>query len=249
MVVINDSIISCILSCFSHVQLFATLWTVVHQIPLSMGFPRQEYWSGDCHALLQGIFLTQGSNPRLLCLLHWLVGSLSLGPPEILPSLIAYASSTLFLLSAQAVTWVPEWRDFNNHPGQEKRMLGPQSACVHLWNDAELHLLPSASRCTCLCSRDHCSPNNPPDDLFHAGHSGSCSLGWRSQVPSRPLAWVSSSPRSQGLSQFSVSVPMKPWQPLRLPLGQLSGHISDFAAATFSKRLAGFPGFALKGKS
>ena len=24
----------------------ATLWTVVHQAPLSMGFPRQEYWSG-----------------------------------------------------------------------------------------------------------------------------------------------------------------------------------------------------------
>ena len=26
--------------------LFATLWTVAHQAPLSMGFPRQEYWSG-----------------------------------------------------------------------------------------------------------------------------------------------------------------------------------------------------------
>ena len=24
----------------------ATLWTVAHQAPLSMGFPRQEYWSG-----------------------------------------------------------------------------------------------------------------------------------------------------------------------------------------------------------
>ena len=29
-----------------YVQLFATLWTVVHQAPLSMGFLRQEYWSG-----------------------------------------------------------------------------------------------------------------------------------------------------------------------------------------------------------
>ena len=29
----------------SHVQLFATPWTVAHQDPLSMGFPRQEYWS------------------------------------------------------------------------------------------------------------------------------------------------------------------------------------------------------------
>ena len=31
---------------FSHVQLFVTPWTVAHQDPLSMGFSRQEYWSG-----------------------------------------------------------------------------------------------------------------------------------------------------------------------------------------------------------
>ena len=31
---------------FSRVQLFATLWTVACQSPLSMGFSRQEYWSG-----------------------------------------------------------------------------------------------------------------------------------------------------------------------------------------------------------
>ena len=30
----------------SHVQLFETLWTVARQPPLSMGFSRQEYWSG-----------------------------------------------------------------------------------------------------------------------------------------------------------------------------------------------------------
>ena len=29
-----------------HVQLFATLWTVARQSPLSMGFSRQKYWSG-----------------------------------------------------------------------------------------------------------------------------------------------------------------------------------------------------------
>ena len=34
------------LSCFSHVQLFAVLWTVAQQSPLSKGFSRQEYWSG-----------------------------------------------------------------------------------------------------------------------------------------------------------------------------------------------------------
>ena len=36
----------CMLTCFSHVQLFATLWTVACQDPLSLGFSRQKYWSG-----------------------------------------------------------------------------------------------------------------------------------------------------------------------------------------------------------
>ena len=34
------------LSCFSHVRLFATLLTVARQAPLSLVFSRQEYWSG-----------------------------------------------------------------------------------------------------------------------------------------------------------------------------------------------------------
>ena len=34
------------LSCFSRVQLFATLWTIARQAPLSTGFSRHEYWSG-----------------------------------------------------------------------------------------------------------------------------------------------------------------------------------------------------------
>ena len=34
------------LSCFSCVRLFATLWTVACQAPRSMRFSRQEYWSG-----------------------------------------------------------------------------------------------------------------------------------------------------------------------------------------------------------
>ena len=36
---------ACMLSCFSHVQLFATPWTVARQAPLSRGFSRQEYGS------------------------------------------------------------------------------------------------------------------------------------------------------------------------------------------------------------
>ena len=58
----------CVLSRFSCIWLSATLWTIACQAPLSMEFSRQKYWSG-CHALLQGIFLTQGSSPGLLHLL------------------------------------------------------------------------------------------------------------------------------------------------------------------------------------
>ena len=35
-----------LLSHISHVRLFATPWTVAHQAPLSLGFSRQEHWSG-----------------------------------------------------------------------------------------------------------------------------------------------------------------------------------------------------------
>ena len=37
---------ACVLIRFSHVQLFATPWTVARQAPLYMGFSKQEYWSG-----------------------------------------------------------------------------------------------------------------------------------------------------------------------------------------------------------
>ena len=67
----------------SLVRFFATPWTVACQT-LSMESSRQEYWS-VCHFLLQGIFLTQGSN---LHLLHWQVGSL---PQSHLGSSIIYA--------------------------------------------------------------------------------------------------------------------------------------------------------------
>ena len=58
----------CVISCFGRVWLFAALWTVALQVPLSTGFSRQEWWSGF-PAFHRGIFLTQGLNSRLLRLL------------------------------------------------------------------------------------------------------------------------------------------------------------------------------------
>ena len=48
----------------SRVRLFATPWTVAHQAPLSMAFPRQEYWS--VHFLLQGGLPDPGIEPESL---------------------------------------------------------------------------------------------------------------------------------------------------------------------------------------
>ena len=68
-----------LLSCFSHVQLFATQWTTNCQAPLSIEFTRQEYWGGlPCPAPgdlpKPGIELTSFMSPALA------VGSLSLAP-------------------------------------------------------------------------------------------------------------------------------------------------------------------------
>ena len=71
----SDYVHMYMLSCFSCVQLFATLWTVAHHTPLSScpwDSPGKSPEMG-CYAHLQGIFPTQGSNLHLLCLLHWLL--------------------------------------------------------------------------------------------------------------------------------------------------------------------------------
>ena len=65
-----------VLSHLSSIQLFVMVWTIAHQAPLSMGFSRQEHWSGlpfpspedlpnpgiepasfTCPALVGGIFI------------------------------------------------------------------------------------------------------------------------------------------------------------------------------------------------
>ena len=55
---------------FSSVRLFATPWTITHQVPLTMGFSKQEYWSGlPCHSPDNlpnpGIELTDPAVPAL----------------------------------------------------------------------------------------------------------------------------------------------------------------------------------------
>ena len=52
---------------FSHVWLLATPWTAAHQAPPSLGFSRQEYWSG-CHFLFQCMKVKSESEVAESCL-------------------------------------------------------------------------------------------------------------------------------------------------------------------------------------
>ena len=61
-------------------QPFCNPMTLACQAPLSMGFSGKNTGMA-CHFFLQGIFLTQGSNPRSPCLLHRQAGSLPSDPP------------------------------------------------------------------------------------------------------------------------------------------------------------------------
>ena len=62
--------LACVLTHFSRAWLFATLWTVVQRAPLSLGFSRQEPWSGLL-CLFPGDLPNPGIDLRLLGLLHW----------------------------------------------------------------------------------------------------------------------------------------------------------------------------------
>ena len=89
----------------SWVQLFATPWTVVCQAPLSVGFPRQEYWSGVLFPTPADL-PNQGSD---LHLLHWWVDSLPLSPQGSPDRRLGYDSPWL----TQTVCWIPVYYIFH----------------------------------------------------------------------------------------------------------------------------------------
>ena len=98
----SDDILSACVLIASVVSDSATPWTVVRQAPLSIGFSRQEYWSG-CHTLLRGISPTQGSYPGL-----------SISSPEDPPKPGIEAVSPVLLvdsLPTELKSWVPSIQD------------------------------------------------------------------------------------------------------------------------------------------
>ena len=102
----SDSYISCIgipSKLFQLSQLFVTLWTVACQAPLSMGFSRQEYWSGlPCSPL--GGFPNPGIEPTPLtsCIGRQILYYQShLGSPYMVPRIVNFVESEGTLVDAK----------------------------------------------------------------------------------------------------------------------------------------------------
>ena len=80
--------------CASH---FSLVWFFVTRLLCPWNSPGKNTGVG-CHALLQGIFPTQGLNLGLLLLLHWPAGSLPRGPPGKLTKVPAWHNKLNFVL-------------------------------------------------------------------------------------------------------------------------------------------------------
>ena len=68
-----------VLRCFNRILLCVTPWTVACQAPLSMEFPRQEYWSGLSFPS-PGYLPDRGIGPKSLTSPHWQLSSLPVAP-------------------------------------------------------------------------------------------------------------------------------------------------------------------------
>ena len=107
---------ACVLSHFSCVQLFASLWTVAHLAPLSMGFSRQEYWS-ELPCLPPGDLSNPGIEPAFPAALAFQADSLLLShwgsPCMCLPALFVpgelYVKYLYVLLLYDPLSWKSMW--------------------------------------------------------------------------------------------------------------------------------------------
>ena len=110
-----------------------TPWTVARQAPLSMAFPRQEYWSGWPFPP-PGDLPTQGSN---LCLLHLLVNSLPLGCLRSLNQVFNLSQSGMEVLLSYI--GLSLWQSFIDRGA----MRVPQNQDPHSWRVLGIEVLRS----------------------------------------------------------------------------------------------------------
>ena len=123
----------------SCLTLFVTPWAVTCQTPLSMEFPRQEYWSWLPFPSPGGVFPTQKSNPSLLhcrqILYHWATWEAQDIVCLIVNCLLNFNSLYLFLLLSSLplqVLLVTDWMQ-QNHEQLPGVMLGSSRETVYFW--------------------------------------------------------------------------------------------------------------------
>ena len=98
----------------------AILWTITHQAPLSWASPGKNTGVG-CHDLLQGIFLTQGSNPGLPHCRQFLYHLSHQSKCEYLRKVFAAGVGTTLRLSEanpQTSAWLRTVSALNRQPGK-----------------------------------------------------------------------------------------------------------------------------------
>ena len=150
----------CVLSRFSGVRLFETLWTIARQAPLSMGFSRQEYWSGlPCSP--PGDLPTQGSNPHLLRLLNC---------RRILYRWASWWAAT----SCRSRYLTPWWRIVQNNCAAD--------CCLQIWGklfqrEVELYHQPNSNEHLLSTSCVPVPPWTLLDPLFHPPNNFFCRWG------------------------------------------------------------------------
>ena len=132
---------------------FATPWTAACQAPLSMGSPRQEYWS-CCHFLLQGIWR---SNSLALAggffaaepVTKILSPSLPLGYPVFAPICPVLSQSSPGIVSLLVTKWPSFCSCLISFPGclESSRQIQSQGAVLISWTPYCTPELPEACGC------------------------------------------------------------------------------------------------------
>ena len=116
------------LSHFSRVCLFATLWTIAHQAPLSVGFSRQEYWSG-LPCLLPGDLPDPGDQTCSSCIGRWVPYHQCHLKPN-LPPLRGVQSSRNFSILSLYIDHIPTFKSPDKWSEKNQNWHGP--VMVHL---------------------------------------------------------------------------------------------------------------------
>ena len=130
-----------------------TLWTGARQVPLSLGFPRQEYWSGLPFPSPGD--LSNPRNPHLLSLLYWQADSLSLSHQEARTNQYSLGNSAVSLCVSPGLCLCPGLSSLVLWPVTANLVtfLG-RSVPSQFWEAVErcLRPLPPPQPCPLLCT-------------------------------------------------------------------------------------------------